>query len=114
MLERLRVVLARDLGFADHDATRFVELISSYAKEGPSLTLGGVGIIPIHDVEDRHVLETPWAGEADILVTANLADFIQRDDQIVAEGRLYRLKRGDKSMVLAHLFEAIRWLNEVG
>ena len=112
MLERLRTVLVRDLGFADRDAARLAELIASYAREGPSLTLGGVGVIPIHDVEDRHVLETAWAGEADILVTANLADFIQDKDHAVLEGRLYQLERGGQSMILAHPFEALRWLRE--
>ncbi|HVY33266.1 MAG TPA: PIN domain-containing protein [Caulobacteraceae bacterium] len=112
MLERLRIVLTRNLGFADRDAVRLVELIAGYAKEGPSLTLGGVGVIPIYDVEDRHVLETAWAGEADILATANLADFIQPGDQAIIEGRVYQLNRGGKAMLLAHPFEAIRWLNE--
>ena len=112
MLERLRKVLVHDLGFADDDAARLTELIASYAKEGPSLTLGGVGIIPIHDVEDRHVLETAWAGEADILVTANLADFVRAEDHTLLEGRLYQLRRGGKSMILAHPFEAVRWLRE--
>ena len=112
MLERLRTVLVRDLRFANRDAARLAELIASYAKEGPSLTLGGLGVIPIHDVEDRHVLETAWAGVADILVTANLADFIQDDDHAVVEGRVYQLERGGKSMILAHPFDAIRWLRE--
>jgi hypothetical protein len=40
MLERLRIVLVRDLGFTDRDAGRLAELIASYAHEGPSLTLG--------------------------------------------------------------------------
>jgi hypothetical protein len=112
MLERLRIVLARDLGFSDRDAARLVELIASYAREGPSLTLGGVGVIPIHDVEDRHVLETAWAARADILVTANLADFIQDADHMVRQGRRYRLNRGGGSMILAHPFEAIHWLRD--
>jgi predicted nucleic acid-binding protein len=112
MLERLRTVLTRDLGFTDTEAVRLTDLIASYAKDGPSLTLGGVGIIPIHDVEDRHVLETAWAGQADILVTANLADFTQAPDQIAQGDRIFELERGGKSLILAHPFEAIRWLRE--
>lgn len=112
MLERLRAVLLRDLGFSQGDAGRLVELIASYAKEGPSLTLGGVGVIPMHDTEDRHVLETAWAGQADLLVTANLADFIHEDDETILETMSYRLRRGDRSMILSHPFEAIRWLRE--
>ena len=43
-------------------------------------------------------------------MAANLADFIHDDDQRVLEGRIYRLKRGGDTMLLAHPFEAIRWL----
>ncbi len=110
MLDRLAQVLARDLGYTRPDADRLVTLIASYAEDGPSLALGGVGVMPIPDAEDRHVLETAWAGEADILVTANLADFIQHDDETVIDGRLYRSRRAGKTMILAHPFEAIAWL----
>lgn len=112
MLERLRMVLMRDLGFADSDAYRLTELIASYAKDGPSLTLGGMGVIPIHDVEDRHVLETAWAAQADILVTANLADFTETADQIAQGNRVFQRERAGKSLMIAHPFEAIRWLHE--
>jgi hypothetical protein len=112
MLERLRTVLAGDLGFSERDAVRLTELIASYASEGPSLTLGGVGVIPVHDIEDRHVLETAWAGQADMLVTANLVDFVQDADRTIVEGRLYRQDRAGRSMILAHPFEAIRWLRD--
>ena len=110
MLERLRLVLARDLGFSERDAVRLTELIAGYASDGPSLTLGGVGVLPIHDTEDRHVLETAWAGQADILVTANLADFARGEYELVTEGRVYRLARDRRSMVLAHPFDAAGWL----
>ena len=112
MLERLRTVLTRDLNFADADAARLTELIASHAKDGPSLTLGGVGVIPIHDVEDRHVLETAWAAQADVLVTANLADFTEAADDIAQGRRMFELERGGKTLILAHPFEAIRWLRE--
>jgi predicted nucleic acid-binding protein len=110
MLERLRAVLARDLGFSEADAARLVELVASYAREGPSLTLGGVGVIPIHDTEDRHVLETAWAGGADILVTANLQDFVQSDGEVILESRVLRLVSAGRSMILAHPFETAQWL----
>jgi hypothetical protein len=111
MLERLKIVLARDLGFSDRDAARAVDLIANYAKDGPSLTVGGLGVIPIHDLEDRYVLETAWAGQADWLVTANIPDFIQKSDETLSEGRLYRLRRGEGKMVLAHPYDAIRWIS---
>jgi hypothetical protein len=111
MLERLKTVLARDLGFSDRDAARAVDLIASYAREGPSLTLGGLGVLPLHDLEDRHVLETAWAGQADLLVTANLPDFIQPGDQEISEMRRYQLRRGARQMILAHPYDAVRWMS---
>jgi hypothetical protein len=110
MLERLGAVLVRDLGFSKADAGRLLDLIAGYAAEGPSLTLGGVGVLPIHDTEDRHVLETAWAGGADVLATANLRDFVQGDDEIVLEASIYRLSRGGRTMMLAHPFQAAGWL----
>ena len=101
---------------SQHDAEGLTELIASYAKEGPSLTLGGgVGVIPIHDAEDRHVLETAWAGGADILVTANLGDFVQDADELIQAGRIYRLSRGGRPMILdlTHIRYA-GWLQRTG
>lgn len=110
MLERLNVVLARDLGFSAADAARLMELVASYAREGPSLTLGGLGVIPIHDTEDRHVLETAWAGRADVFATANLRDFVQDDSEVILEGRVYRLSRGGRTMMVAHPFDVLQGL----
>ncbi|MDP3856117.1 putative toxin-antitoxin system toxin component, PIN family [Phenylobacterium sp.] len=112
MLERLKLVLVGQLQFDLSEASALVDAIAGYAHIGPSLTLGRVGVIPIHDIEDRHVLETAWAGRADVLVTANLQDFVQDDDEIVLEGRTYRLTRGGGTMILAHPFEAAGWLRD--
>jgi hypothetical protein len=92
------------------DAERLADLIAAYAREGPSLTLGGVGVIPIHDHEDRHVLETAWAGQADVLATANLRDFVRADSDVMLDGRAYRLTRGVRTLTVAHPFEVAQWL----
>ena len=110
MIERLQSVLIRDLNFSESDANLLASLVTRYARQGPSLTLGGVGVIPTLDVEDRHVLETAWAGGADVLVTANLTDFVRPTDEPIVEGRLYQSWRGGVPMMLAHPFEAARWL----
>jgi len=112
MLERLRLVLVAQLRFNATEAAELVDAIASYALTGPSLTLGGVGVIPIHDGEDRHVLETAWAGEADALATANRGDFVQVGVEVILAGHLYRLRRGTASLILAHPFEAARWMRE--
>ena len=110
MLERLRLVLVDQLQFKPSDAGALTSVIAGYAHIGPSLTLGGVGVIPIQDMEDRHVLETAWAGGADLFVTTNLADFVQGEDEAMQAGRVYRLSRGGWTMILSHPFEAAGWL----
>jgi predicted nucleic acid-binding protein len=110
MLERLKHVLVSQLLFELTETAALIDSIAGYAQDGPSLTLGGVGVIPVHDTEDRHVLETAWAGGADILVTANLADFVQTSDEAIVEGRVYQSRRGGVPMMLAHPFEAARWM----
>ncbi len=110
MLERLALVLHRDLDFAAEEAAEFAGLVSSFAVEGPSLTLGGVGVLPIHDAEDRHVLETAWSGAADLLTTADLRGFVGADAEILVPGRVYRLRRASRSLVVAHHFETAAWL----
>jgi predicted nucleic acid-binding protein len=87
MLDRLEDVLRQQLGIARGTAQRYRASLAALAVAGPSglppsLTLGGTGVVPLHDLEDRHVLETALAGRADWLVTANLADFIAPGDDI--------------------------------
>lgn len=112
MLERLKLVLVEQLQFDPADAAALTDAIAGYVHMGPSLTLGGVGVIPLQDTEDRHVLETAWAGSAEILVTANLEDFVHGRDETVCAGRTYRLKQGGHTLILTHPFEAARWLRE--
>jgi predicted nucleic acid-binding protein len=112
MLERLKLVLVEQLQFDPAEATALADAIASYAHMGPSLTLGGVGVLPLQDGEDRHVLETAWAGNAEILVTANLEDFVHGRDEAVYAGRTYRLTQGARALILTHPFEAAHWLRE--
>ncbi len=81
------------------------EAIIGYANHGPSLTLGGVGVLQIHDAEDRHVLETAWSGGADILTTADVRGFITTDAETLVPDRVWRLRRADRTLILAHPFE---------
>jgi hypothetical protein len=41
-----------------------------------------------------------------------LKDFVQDNDEIVLDGRTYRLARGGRAMILAHPFEAAGWLRD--
>jgi predicted nucleic acid-binding protein len=110
MLDRLQTVLTDQLGFEASTAVELAEAISSYAEQGPSLTLGGAGVIPIHDREDRHVLETAWAGRAAVLVTADFRGFMSADAEVLLDGRLARLRRGDQTPFLVHPFTFAAWL----
>lgn len=81
MLDRLQSVLMTRPG-ADADVVqRVVDGVAAIAANGPSwdapyLVLGGVGVVPVRDVEDRGVLEVAVAGRAHLLVTSNLQDFV--------------------------------------
>ena len=110
MLDRLAMVLTRDFKFAPAYVADLTKAISGYATDGPSLTLGGVGVPPIHDSEDRHVLETAWSGRADILTTADLRGFVDADSEVLVPDRVYRLLRADRSLIVAHPFGTAAWL----
>jgi predicted nucleic acid-binding protein len=75
MLDRLEAVLVRRLDLPPGLAATRREIIAGFARHGPTLTLGGTGLVPLRDVEDAHVLETALSGAADWLVTANLRDY---------------------------------------
>ncbi|MCC5899588.1 MAG: PIN domain-containing protein [Phormidium sp. BM_Day4_Bin.17] len=114
MLNRLQQVLedqSKFRGLPD-TAAAYVNAIQNYGQFSPSLTLGGTGIIPIQDVEDRHVLETALAGRATALVTANFKDFIAQDLQVIIPNRhgIYRSPRHHFHVV--HPYLMIQWLND--
>jgi hypothetical protein len=111
MLERLGKVLVADIGIGRSEAGDVLAAIAGLADPAPSLTLGGVGVLRTADVEDRHVLETAWAGGADLLVTANLKDFGQTDADVRVPERIVLLRRAEQSMILAHPYAAAAWLD---
>ncbi len=83
-LNRLRKVLIQDLKINLDVCNDYLKAVQSYAELGPfilspTLTLGGIGVIPLRDEEDRHVLETALAAKTDYLVTMNLRDFQSKD-----------------------------------
>jgi hypothetical protein len=69
-------------------------------------------VYPLRDEEDRHVLEVAIAGEADLLVTANMADFESADVFKVGDGTRIRLhpRPGQATLVIAHPNQARDWL----
>jgi predicted nucleic acid-binding protein len=109
MLLRLEQVLTRKLEFPVADVAALIQLIAGYAAQGPALTLGGVGVIPIVDAEDRHVLETAWAGEADVLVSGDVSGLLT-DAEVLIPDRLAVLMRGGRRLYLVHPFAFAAWL----
>ena len=109
MLNRLREVLVRfEFGMAEAD--RLMQIIATIARDGPSLTLGGVGVLPLDDEEDQHVLETALAGGADMLVTQNLRDFAGQDVRVLAANRYYGAEVAQGKLLIVHTYAAAAWL----
>jgi predicted nucleic acid-binding protein len=87
-------------------------VIRSYAQLHPQLTLGGTGVIPIADTEDRHVLETALAGRANILVTANFRDFLTKNIEIIIVERHSICHSPIHKFQIVHPYLMIKWLNQ--
>jgi hypothetical protein len=140
MIEAFANVLERRLGYARTAAEERAWLMADYALAGPLRDQPylpvGAGFLPFeteeqlrqsietwqsssetaklfHEVQDdRYVLETALAGRADILVTADLDDFIR--------GPAIRLQRpdvalfpfGDATLVIAKPSFAAHWLRQ--
>jgi len=115
MLNRLRLVLEKNLTVSRSAADLYIDTIRGYAElnpasSGPQLTLGGTGVIPLSDTEDAHVLETALAGRATVLVTANFKDFISNDTRIIALGRHAIHTAPTHILHIAHPYYMMNWL----
>ena len=116
MLDRLALVLMREFQVDADAAETLVRAIGGVASFGPAsdhphVLIGG-GVYPLRDEEDRHVLEVAVAGAADLLVTANMADFETPDVIKVGDGSRIRLyPRPEQALlVIAHPDQARDWL----
>lgn len=117
MLNRLRLVMEKDLNVPQTAADLYIDAIKGYAELGPvgaapQLTLGGTGVIALSDSEDVHVLETALAGRASVLVTANFKDFISKDTQIVLPQRYAIHTAPTHVLQIAHPFQMMQWLQD--
>lgn len=115
MLNRLSDVLVR-LGASDDDAEAYARNLIVIAAlgeeyEAPHLTLGGTGVAPLTDPEDRHVLETALAGRATVLATADIGGFRTRHATELVRGRHLVVKgSAGQRMHIAHPALAATWL----
>jgi predicted nucleic acid-binding protein len=116
MLDRLSLVLTREFRIEADAAETLVRAIGSVASFGPAgdhpQALVGGGVYPLRDEEDRHVLEVAIAGQADLLVTANMADFETDDILKIGDGVRIRLypRPGQATLVITHPDQARNWL----
>jgi predicted nucleic acid-binding protein len=110
MINRLQKVLEQDLKVSSPTAINYLNTICEYANNQPQLTLGGTGIIPLQDTEDRHVLETCLAGKVDILVTANFKDFLTKDTKVIIEQRHAIYIAPSHNILIVHPFLMVNWL----
>jgi hypothetical protein len=116
MLNRLQEVLVKTLGTNPDDAHAAIQdilqmTIRGPAREGPHLVLGGTGLVPLRDEEDAHVMDVALAGRADVLATANLADFSDYRTRTVVKGRVLAHATADRRRILiAHPDHVARWL----
>jgi hypothetical protein len=118
MLDRLALVFVREFGIDPATADAAMRAIGAIASLGPAgdypyVVIGG-GVYPIRDVEDRHVLEVAVAGDADVLVTANIADFDMDCIERTGDGSRARIYRppGRRPLVIAHPDQVRDWLRD--
>lgn len=113
MLNRLEKVLVKDLQVSPLKAQMYLRSIESYTLESPQLTLGGTGVVPLYDLEDAHVLETVIAGKAQVLVTANFRDFIDKNVQVVQKNRHGIYRSANFQCHIVHPYLMMRWLDKL-
>jgi len=111
MLNRLQEVLLR-LQISPEYAINYIGNIRAYTSLNPSLTLGGTGVIPLQDIEDRHVLETAIAGKADFLITANFQDFQSKETQIITPFRHYLYQLPNHKIHIVHPYLMMEWIRK--
>lgn len=115
MLDRLTQVLTQHFHAPEIVVSSIVDAIAGFATFGPEpwapqLTLGGVGILPMRDTEDAHVLETALAAHAHYIVTANMADFMFKGVRIIEPGRIIEYRGPTHTLTILHTYEAARVL----
>lgn len=116
MLDRLGAVLEREFAVQPdvvHDLTLAIARIAEAGPDmhAPYVLLGGTGVLPLRDIEDRHVLETSFAGKVDVLVTANFDDFLLVRTDVIELGELALVRKDGHEVIIAHPRVMRRWLD---
>ncbi|SOD97116.1 PIN domain-containing protein [Caenispirillum bisanense] len=114
MLDRLRKVFVEDWRLPKEIADLFLADVRLLAALGPDrldpyLLLGGGGVAPVRDEEDRSVLEVAGAARSALLVTSNFADFTA-DAEILVPQRLALAEIQQHRVIVARPAEALHLL----
>lgn len=121
MLDRLHLVITREFAVTPELATTYESSIATIAEMGPSgtppyLVLGGTGVLPLRDQEDRGVLETAFAGRARTsacaLVTHNFKDFLGKDTTVLVSGKLAIARRGGQEVIVVVPSVMLDWIRQ--
>lgn len=113
MLNHLDNILQKPPFLMTFDESKcYIKGIVGYAIIGPTLTLGGTGLVPIQDEEDRHVLETAIAGRANILATFNYRDFLTSKNPEIIPNQYSIYETPDHRLKIIHPFLLLDWLRQ--
>jgi len=115
MLDRLGEVLIREFRVPSADVTSLLSSIATIAQKGPTgvapyVLLGGTGVIPLRDTEDRAVLETALAAGADVLVTSNFRDFLDKRARVVVRNSAAVIEHAGGSVIVAVPSQMLAWV----
>jgi predicted nucleic acid-binding protein len=128
MMDNVERVLVRR-GVSDASAREFAQTVLDLVKTGPEkldpyLLVSGRDQLAVSTREDAGVLATAISARANLLVTANLKDFVTNDGEVVetqvinagsARRQLFAIlheRADDLSLVVAHPVDALDWLND--
>jgi predicted nucleic acid-binding protein len=114
MLDNLRVVLVERVKAGEDSAVAFIDAIEATIRTGPDrldpyLIMGGAAKFALSDREDREVLATAFAGEAELLVTSNLKHF-RTDKCEVVETTTVKTRKGPRQLHAQIHTSGDRWL----
>ena len=126
MLDNLRIVLVERVKAGDDRAVAFVDAIEATIRTGPDqldpyLIMGGAAGFAVSDREDREVLATAFAGEAELLVTSNLKHFRTDECEVVETTKVKTSKRlrqlhaqihtgGERWLIVADPIDVADWI----
>lgn len=114
MLDNLRIVLVERVKAGEDGAVAFIDAIEATIRTGPDrldpyLIMGGAAKFALSDREDREVLATAFAGEAELLVTSNLRHF-RTDKCEMVETTTVKARKGPRQLHAQIHTIGDRWL----